>query len=198
MKKENKPIASKPAKKRKGDSPIKKAAKVTALKPTGPVKTTGKGPNPQQVRKTPKAPAAVASNGDLKQIKAGVDQIIGMISANKTAYLKNVVASALPPARRDPLGDEGGSFDAAVFQECLKLVSNSSRAEVFSTKEYATALRECQRVGLDVQAMMQVDAVVNWNVADIERLISYLTTLCHIKRAVRSASETNVPSGIVK
>lgn len=198
MKKENKPIAPKPAKKRKGDSPIKKAAKVTALKPTGPVKVTGKGPNPQQVRKIGKSPLLAAPYGDLKQIKAGVDQIIKMIAADKTAYLKHVVASVLPPARRDPLGDEGGSFDAAVFQECLKLISDSSRAEVFSTKDYATALRECQRVGFDVKAMLQVDAVVNWNVADIERLISYLTTLCHIKRAVRSASETNVPSGIVK
>lgn len=220
--KENKPIAKKPAKKREGESSIRIAKKApnpqqTKKRPnyvgramrniaagaavhldieTGQVHLAVPEGNMASFEKAQKHAAnySAAVFDDMKSDIAFIRQ--NLVTVGLSAIRKTLVES-MPPKRRDPLGEET-SFDAARFNDCLTLLSYASRADVFFPRDYALALTECRNAGFDIDAMLAVEAVDDWKTADIERLISYLTTLCHIKRAVRSAPETNVPTDIVK
>jgi hypothetical protein len=192
--KENKPSAKKPAKKREGESSIR---------------IVKKAPNPQQVRKIGKSPLLAAPYGKaavhaanysaavFDDMKADLAFLRKAIFQANVGFAQQIIADTIPPARRDLMGEEQ-QFDANAFKECLAMFSEATSPGLFFPAHYAKVLQECRAAGFNISAMIQTNAVGNWDTADIERLISYLTTLCHIKRAVRSAPETNVPTDIVK
>lgn len=122
-----------------------------------------------------------------------INMVITQLRADSRAITRQDICALIfspKKKKRDLLGEEDKTFDSVVFKACLDLLSTATREPVFQPAQYAAALRDCEASGLDVSAMLEVDIVSTWETADIERLISYLTTLCHIKRAYRSASET--------
>jgi hypothetical protein len=189
---EKKPIASKPAKKREANSRKQPPQKPKALK----FNKAGFLKDQKPTKKT-EAKLSIA-NVEISNIAEDLRFLSRNFVRLEMGFARKMVAESMPkppPRKRDLLGeDNAASFDAAMFGDCVELLRYASREEVFYPRDYAAALTQCQKAGFDIDAMIQTVAVEGWPVADIERLISYLTTLCHIKRAVRSASETNLLS----
>jgi hypothetical protein len=147
-----------------------------------------------------KAAVSVAKHFSEDTMEAIADAISRLtytqLKADSNAISRQNIVSMLYPRKkkkRDLLGGES-SFDVSSFVACLELLTLATREPVFDTMQYAAALNDCERAGLDVSAMLQVDAVALWHLDDLERLISYLTTLGHLRRIGRFGPEMNMGS----
>jgi hypothetical protein len=123
---------------------------------------------------------------DIRYIRTNMHHVVRGVS-------EKAILDSLPPTKRDLLGDEP-TFNTAVFAECLRNLEEENRRVQFDSAAYSAAVIRCQKEKLDVRSMLMTAEASYMEIENIERLISYLFTLCHIKRANRFGPEMNMGS----